>query len=220
MRAGNPTPRSAIEQVLTSRNLIQGLRGSAGVGKTATLESVRHGAEQIGCTLESSLLPPAPHQLRDAGSLPTPCRASSPVPNNRETIPAAVTCTWWMSICARKSSSSGGAFARRKHDAQRGPDSLRELRRRWQTDHPSALRCVLPPDLAGSASQPGFREFDLHHGLQKLLGGAGTDVLDQRLVVEGYLSIEGKPGAHFLQQIDHLLGINIEEVEMLIDREP
>jgi len=49
---------------------------------------------------------------------------------------------------------------------------------------------------------------------------SSTDVVDQRLVIEGRFSIERKPAAHFLQQIDHHLGIDVQRVEMLIDREP
>lgn len=64
----NPAQRSAIEQVLTSRDVIQGLQGSAGVGKTTALESVRQGAEERGYTVEGfAPTSRAAHQLRDAG---------------------------------------------------------------------------------------------------------------------------------------------------------
>jgi ABC-type ATPase with predicted acetyltransferase domain len=44
----NRAQRNAIEQVLASHDRVQGLQGAAGAGKTATLESIRHGAEQNG----------------------------------------------------------------------------------------------------------------------------------------------------------------------------
>ena len=37
----NSSQRNAIEQILTSRDRIQGLQGSAGVGKTSALKTVR-----------------------------------------------------------------------------------------------------------------------------------------------------------------------------------
>src|SRR6185437_15764506 len=48
----NQSQRNAIEQILTSRDQVQGLQGSAGVGKTASLAGVREGAEQNGYTVE------------------------------------------------------------------------------------------------------------------------------------------------------------------------
>jgi conjugative relaxase-like TrwC/TraI family protein len=64
----NSAQRRATEQVLTSRDVIQGLQGYAGVGKTTTLESVRQGAEQHGYTVEGfAPTSRAAHQLRDAG---------------------------------------------------------------------------------------------------------------------------------------------------------
>jgi conjugative relaxase-like TrwC/TraI family protein len=48
----NTTQWKAIEQILTSRDQIQGLQGSAGSGKTTTLSAIRHGAEQNGYTVE------------------------------------------------------------------------------------------------------------------------------------------------------------------------
>jgi conjugative relaxase-like TrwC/TraI family protein len=64
----NAAQRHAIEQVLTSRDTIQGLQGSAGVGKTTALIAVREGAEQRGYAVEGfAPTSRAAHQLRDAG---------------------------------------------------------------------------------------------------------------------------------------------------------
>lgn len=64
----NTGQRAAIEHVLTSRDSIQGLQGSAGVGKTTALIAVCEGAEQRGYTVEGfAPTSRAAHQLRDAG---------------------------------------------------------------------------------------------------------------------------------------------------------
>ena len=64
----NQTQRKAIEQILTSRDQIQGLQGSAGSGKTSTLSAIRLGAEQNGYVVEGfAPTSRAAHQLRDAG---------------------------------------------------------------------------------------------------------------------------------------------------------
>jgi conjugative relaxase-like TrwC/TraI family protein len=64
----NSTQRTAIEQVLTSRDIVQGLQGFAGTGKTLSLSAVRHGAEQRGYVVEGyAPTSRAAHQLRDAG---------------------------------------------------------------------------------------------------------------------------------------------------------
>ena len=64
----NTAQRSAIEQILTSRDSIQGLQGIAGGGKTTTLDSIREGAEQRGYAVEGfAPTSRAAHQLRDAG---------------------------------------------------------------------------------------------------------------------------------------------------------
>jgi conjugative relaxase-like TrwC/TraI family protein len=64
----NQTQREAIEQILTSRDLIQGLQGSAGSGKTSTLSAIRQGAEQNGYVVEGfAPTSRAAHQLCDAG---------------------------------------------------------------------------------------------------------------------------------------------------------
>jgi conjugative relaxase-like TrwC/TraI family protein len=64
----NPTQRKAAEQILTSRDQIQGLQGSAGSGKTSTLAVIRQGAEQNGYAVEGfAPTSRAAHQLREAG---------------------------------------------------------------------------------------------------------------------------------------------------------
>ncbi len=64
----NPSQRNAIEQILTSRDRIQGLQGSAGVGKTSALKTVREAAEQRGYAVEGfAPTSRAARQLRDAG---------------------------------------------------------------------------------------------------------------------------------------------------------
>jgi len=64
----NATQRKAIEQILTSRDQIQGLQGSAGSGKTTTLSAIRHVAEQNGYVVEGfAPTSRAAHQLREAG---------------------------------------------------------------------------------------------------------------------------------------------------------
>lgn len=64
----NSSQRTAAEEILTSRDRIQGLQGSAGVGKTTTLKTVREAAEQRGMIVEGfAPTSRAAHQLRDAG---------------------------------------------------------------------------------------------------------------------------------------------------------
>jgi conjugative relaxase-like TrwC/TraI family protein len=64
----NQAQRKAIEQILTSRDQIQGLQGSAGVGKTVSLAGVREGVEQSGYIVEGfAPTGRAARQLRDAG---------------------------------------------------------------------------------------------------------------------------------------------------------
>jgi conjugative relaxase-like TrwC/TraI family protein len=64
----NRAQRQAAEQVLTSRDQVQGLHGSAGVGKSTMLSVVREGAEHKGYFVEG-LAPTsrAAQQLRDVG---------------------------------------------------------------------------------------------------------------------------------------------------------
>ncbi len=64
----NVAQRGAIEQVLTSRDSIQGLQGLAGSGKTSTLSAIREGTEQHLYEVEGfAPTSRAAHQLRDAG---------------------------------------------------------------------------------------------------------------------------------------------------------
>jgi len=64
----NSSQRAASEEILTSRDRIQGLQGSAGVGKTTALKTVREAAEQRGMIVEGfAPTSRAAHQLRDAG---------------------------------------------------------------------------------------------------------------------------------------------------------
>jgi conjugative relaxase-like TrwC/TraI family protein len=64
----NNAQRAAAEEILTSRDVIQGLQGSAGVGKTTALRTVREAAEQRGYVVEGfAPTSRAAHQLRDAG---------------------------------------------------------------------------------------------------------------------------------------------------------
>ena len=64
----NPGQRRAVEEILVSRDRVQGLQGFAGVGKSAALSSVREGAERNGYTVEGfAPTSRAARQLRDAG---------------------------------------------------------------------------------------------------------------------------------------------------------
>jgi len=64
----NQAQRNAIEQILKSRDRIQGLQGVAGAGKTTTLASIRQGAEQAGYSVEGfAPTSRAARQLREAG---------------------------------------------------------------------------------------------------------------------------------------------------------
>jgi hypothetical protein len=48
----NTAQRRAAEEILTSRDTVQGLQGFAGVGKTTALKTVREAAEQRGYVVE------------------------------------------------------------------------------------------------------------------------------------------------------------------------
>jgi len=64
----NAAQRTVAEEILTSRDVVQGLQGSAGVGKTTALKTVREAAEQRGYVVEGfAPTSRAAHQLRDAG---------------------------------------------------------------------------------------------------------------------------------------------------------
>src|SRR5271156_2649016 len=63
----NAGQRSATEEILTSRDVVQGLEGRAGVGKTTLLKSVREAAEKRGYVVEGfAPTSRAANQLRDA----------------------------------------------------------------------------------------------------------------------------------------------------------
>jgi len=64
----NSGQRRAVEEILISRDRVQGLQGFAGVGKSAALFSVREGAERNGYAVEGfAPTSRAARQLRDAG---------------------------------------------------------------------------------------------------------------------------------------------------------
>jgi conjugative relaxase-like TrwC/TraI family protein len=64
----NTAQRSAAEEILTSRDTVQGLQGFAGVGKTTALTTVREAAEKRGYIVEGfAPTSRAAHQLGDAG---------------------------------------------------------------------------------------------------------------------------------------------------------
>jgi conjugative relaxase-like TrwC/TraI family protein len=80
--------RGAIEQVLTSRDQIQGLQGVAGSGKTTTLASIRQGAEQGGYSVEGfAPTSRAARQLRDSGIVADTLQGF--LSRSRDTDPAA-----------------------------------------------------------------------------------------------------------------------------------
>jgi conjugative relaxase-like TrwC/TraI family protein len=64
----NAGQKAAAEEILTSRDVVQGLEGKAGVGKTTLLKSVREAAENRGYIVEGfAPTSRAANQLRDAG---------------------------------------------------------------------------------------------------------------------------------------------------------
>ena len=64
----NAGQRRAIEEVLISRDRVQGLQGYAGVGKTTVLSAIREAAERNGYTVEGfAPTSRAARQLREAG---------------------------------------------------------------------------------------------------------------------------------------------------------
>jgi len=64
----NSAQRAAAEEILTSRDVVQGLQGSAGAGKTSALKAVREAAEERGYVVEGfAPTSRAAHQLREAG---------------------------------------------------------------------------------------------------------------------------------------------------------
>jgi len=64
----NAGQKAAAEKIFTSRDVVQGLEGKAGVGKTTLLKSVREAAEQRGYVVEGfAPTSRAANQLREAG---------------------------------------------------------------------------------------------------------------------------------------------------------
>jgi conjugative relaxase-like TrwC/TraI family protein len=64
----NAGQRAAAEEILTSRDVVQGLEGRAGVGKTTLLKSVREAAEKRGYVVKGfAPTSRAANELRDAG---------------------------------------------------------------------------------------------------------------------------------------------------------
>jgi conjugative relaxase-like TrwC/TraI family protein len=64
----NAGQKAAAEEILTSRDVVQGLEGKAGVGKTTLLKSVREAAEKHGYVVEGfAPTSRAANQLREAG---------------------------------------------------------------------------------------------------------------------------------------------------------
>lgn len=64
----NAGQKAAAEEILTSRDVVQGLEGKAGVGKTTLLKSVREAAEKRGYVVKGfAPTSRAANQLRDAG---------------------------------------------------------------------------------------------------------------------------------------------------------
>ena len=64
----NPAQKRVVEEVLTSRDRVQGLQGRAGSGKTSVLSLIREGAEQNGYAVEGfAPTSRAAKHLREAG---------------------------------------------------------------------------------------------------------------------------------------------------------
>lgn len=64
----NSAQRAAIEQILTSRDAVQGLQGRAGSGKSSALAAICEGAEQQGFSVQGfAPTSRAAHQLRNVG---------------------------------------------------------------------------------------------------------------------------------------------------------
>ena len=56
----NDTQRRAIEELLTNRDQVTGLQGSAGAGKTTSLAEIREAAERSGAATRSRVWPRPP----------------------------------------------------------------------------------------------------------------------------------------------------------------
>lgn len=64
----NDGQRSAVQQILTSTDRVQGLQGLAGTGKTSSLSAIREAAEQNGYTVQGfAPTSKATNQMREAG---------------------------------------------------------------------------------------------------------------------------------------------------------
>ena len=82
----NGAQRMAAEEILTSRDVVQGLQGSAGVGKTTALKTVREAAEQRGYIVEGfrpniacgASAPRRRNLRRHAAGLPCPVQTAHP----------------------------------------------------------------------------------------------------------------------------------------------
>ncbi len=95
----NPAQRGAIEQVLTSKDQVQGLQGVAGAGKTTALEAIALGAEQTATRSRAS---PRLRALRSSSARPASpqrrCKASSSAADSGRLRRTQLvgTCTWSM----------------------------------------------------------------------------------------------------------------------------
>lgn len=90
----NEGQQTAIREVLTSTDRVQGLQGLAGAGKTTALSAIREGAEQGGYRVKGfAPTSKAAGQLREAGSKRTRSRAFLPA-RSRTILPAAISTCW------------------------------------------------------------------------------------------------------------------------------
>jgi hypothetical protein len=78
---------------------------------------------------------------------------------------------------------------------------------------------VLLLDLPLTLEEPCVGMLDASHVFQQVTTNGGTDVLDQGLVIKAGFSMEAK-FSQLPQQIDQLLGVDVQEVEMFIDGKP
>lgn len=65
--------------------------------------------------------------------------------------------------------------------------------------------------------EPGVGLLHSVHRFDDALADGGPDELNQGLVVEHGLAANGESAAQFGQQLHHLLGMHIEQVQMLVD---
>jgi conjugative relaxase-like TrwC/TraI family protein len=73
----NSRQRDAVEEILTSRDVVQGLQGSAGVGKTTALKTVREATEERGYVVQGFARHHVPRNSFEMPEFPpTHCRAS------------------------------------------------------------------------------------------------------------------------------------------------